>query len=154
MASNVCPYNYLYRLLRPDEEPLEYGITAEDPDAEVSVHDHVSFGSSYCSQYISTSASWAAILEFASHKKYFPKRIAKINVCELEDTGDVEFIDLTDPENREDFLEDAKADNFSRKYEEVLVIGEIPPHCIDEVRWLHEPESDSESDSESDYDYY
>lgn len=153
---SFCQYHKLYRLLRSDEDPEEDGITAEEPDAEGTVHDHVSYGSKFCSQYISTSASWDAIMTFANYKLSYPKRIARINVDKLEDIGDLTFIDLTDEDNRDEFLHDARANNFARKFEEVLIIGEIPPSCIDNVYVIHEPESetDSDSDSGSDYDDY
>ena len=81
---DFCQYHKLYRLLRSDEDPQSDGITTEEPDANVTVHDHVSFGSKNWSQYISTSASWDAIMTFANYKHSYPKRIAKINVDELE----------------------------------------------------------------------
>ena len=151
---DFCQYHKLYRLLRSDEDPKYDGITAEEPDANVTVHDHVSFGSKYCSQYISTSASWEAIMTFTNYKLSFPKRIAKINVDTLEEIGDVKFIDLTDEDNRIDLLDDARANNFARKFEEVLIIWEIPPCCIEKVYVFHEPESDTESDSDSDNDVW
>ena len=156
MASEVCQYSYLYRLLRDQENPRDIGITAEAPDAKVSVHDHVRFGSNFCSQYISTSATWHAILIFASKKKSYPQRIAKINVAALEDE-EVSFIDLTDEENREDLLEDERANNFARKFQEVLIEGAIPPECIDNIFIKTGPmedfESEAESEADSDYDF-
>ena len=56
------------------------------------------------------------------------------------------FLDLTEEDNRINFLDDARANNFARKFEEVLIIGEIPPSCIDKVYVFHEPGSDTESD--------
>lgn len=147
---NGCQYPYLYRLLRGDEYPLELGITAKIPSATVSVYDHVYSGSSYDyvgSQYISTSASLAAITEFASHTtKCLPVRIAVINVEALMATGaDVSFLDLTIEVNRAKFLTPPvlippvlippvlnpdKANNFANKFQEVLITGNIPKSCI------------------------
>ena len=45
---HFCQYHKLYRLLRSDEDPIFDKITAKKkkkPDAYVTVHDHVSFGS-------------------------------------------------------------------------------------------------------------
>ena len=129
----TCQYRFLYRLLRPDENPQVNGIKAECPGANVSVHEHVSTGSNRKSQYISSCASPEAVETFAERSSTFPKRVAKINVDELEDIGEARFIDLTEWDNRLDLLEDDKAMNFARKFEEILIVGEIPTSCIVQI---------------------
>lgn len=150
---DVCQYSKLYRLLRDDEDPKKEGITAEMPNAEVSVHDHVSFGSRQCSQFISTSATWDAIMTFADYKVSYPKRIARINIEKLEEIGGVSYIDLTDEDKRDKFLEDSRADKFARKFKEVLIIGTIPASCIDKIYLIPESESEIDSDSEAESDF-
>lgn len=130
---DICFYANLYRLLREDEDPKRDGLMAQDPFAKASVHDHVSYGSTSRSQYISTSATWNAVATFAFHKKAFPKLIAKINVKKLQRIGGVSFVDLTKEENRTNYLLDSRASNFARKFEEVLIVGKIPPSCIDNI---------------------
>ena len=75
----------------------------------------------------------------------------------------MEFIDLTDQRNRENFLKDQRAKNLARKYEEVLITGEIPASCITAVDtyWRSDFDSDDSdemssgfSDSDDDFDFY
>ena len=156
-------YSLLYRLLRSDENPKENGIRAQCQRASYSIHKHVSEGSSFGTQYISTSASMSAMLAFASNKKRFPKKIAEIDIRKLEKQANVEFIDLTDQRNRENFLKDQRAKNLARKYEEVLITGEIPASCITTVDtyWRSDFDSDDSdeissgfSGSDDDFDFY
>ena len=128
----ACHYPYLYRLLRDDENPQINGITAFMPNAIMSVHEHVSGGSYTSSQYISTCATWEAVVEFASRSTTFPRRVATINAQALTSTG-VGFIDLTTEEKRWMLLNDDRARNFARKFQEVLIVGEIPPSCIVQI---------------------
>ena len=84
----VPPYPVLFRLLREDEwrklgnrVKLNGSIRAKNPNADNSVHKHVSVGS-YSpnhSQYISTSASQQATEMFARNSKTKIKMVAKIN---------------------------------------------------------------------------
>ena len=80
------------------------------------------------SQYISTSATWSGILKLKSlcRKTSYPK-IAKVD---CEGLSGVEFIDLTTGENRSKYLISAKACEYAKRFDEVLVIGYIPAsHC-------------------------
>ena len=143
--------------MKNGEDAREEGINAALPDAEVSVHDHVRVGSSHRSQFISTSASLSAIHAFAEHKRSFPKRIATIDVDALKKLDEVYFIDLSDVVNRERHLRDETATNCARKYQEVLVLGDIPSSCVKDIEVLFsDSESDfnSDSNSNSDDDYY
>ena len=121
--------SYLYRLLKPDEwNARTNGIVAQCPEANVSVLQHVAYGSHSNSQYISTSASWGGILEFARHSTVFPKKVAQINRARFIN---VEVIDLTDPHVRGMHLGgDSRAYNFAKKFEEILIVGYIPPDYV------------------------
>lgn len=126
-----CPYNYLYRLLRPDEwNAQSKGIRAKRPHQKVSIHKHVLHGSNGASQYISTSASRKAIEKFARLTKSNPTKIAVINCQRLYG---VIYVDLTNPVARLRYLQNERAHNYAAKYEEVLVIGYISPHCIEAI---------------------
>ena len=123
------PYRYLYRLLRSDENPCSRGIKAKVPWANVSIEDHVRYGSrGKSSQYISTSASieGARNLKNICRKTSDPK-IAKID---CEGLSDVEYFDLTTEANRNKYLSSNDARRYVIRFHEVLVKGYIPaPHC-------------------------
>lgn len=127
-----CTYEYtfLYRLLREDEFPVEYGLYPENPNALVSVHDHVVKGSFIASCFISTSASLEALIYFARRSDIQPARIAAINLEELEESEEVDFYDLTDPNVRNLYLYSRRAKRRADKIEEVLVTGRIPSYCV------------------------
>lgn len=122
-------YTFLYRLLREDEFPLEEGLSPKDPNADVSVHNHVDKGSSIVSRFISTSASWEALLNFARKSRTQPDRIAMINVKELE-SEEMLFYDLTNPRVQNQYLHSRRAHNRANKMKEVLFTGTIPNYCI------------------------
>ena len=125
------PYNYLYRLLRPDEwNARSTGIRAKQPYQNVSIHQHVLHGSKGASQYISTSASWNAIEKFAGLTTSNPTKVAVINCQRLYG---VIYIDLTNPLARLRYLQNERAHNYAAKYKEVLIIGYISPHCIEAI---------------------
>ena len=133
VGNTSCQYSRLYRLLREDERPKEEGIIAEKPTANKSVHDHVNFGSRFCSQFISTSASMSSARAFANWRSPIGKRIATIKVDELTKLGDVYYVDLTIGVNRDDYLDDLCAERRAKKYNEVLILGDIPPSCIEDI---------------------
>ena len=146
-------YDKLYRLLRPNENPTQEGIKAQEPNSNFTIHKHVSEGSSFGTQYISTSASWDSMVAFAGNKKACRKRIATIDVVKLEDCGGATFIDLTDASMRVRHLNDQRAKNLTRKYDEVLIKGVVPASCILDVQELYMPNSESDdSDWDSDDD--
>ena len=139
------PYTFLYRLLREDEWHYEtickiHGTTratlngpskAKNPDSDVSVLKHVDVGS-YSprhSKYISTSASQQAIEMFARKSKAKVKMVAKVS-CHL--LKDVDYIDLTDKAIRDEHIpqDEDRACNFAKKFQEVLLVGEIPERCV------------------------
>ena len=129
----TCQYSYLYRLLRSDEYPQVNGIAAQWPGGTVSVHDHVSGGSYAPSQFVSTCATWEAVVMFAAHSTTYPKQVAVINELALSNTGVAGFIDLTKQYNRLNLLHDDRAMNFARKFQEVLITGQIPASCIVQI---------------------
>ena len=132
-GSKYCNYSRLYRLLRADEDPEKDGITPRRPDADESVNYHVLKGSSFPSQFISTSASRIMVRAFANHREPINKRIATINVDKLKTMDEVYFIDLTEPGNRNTYLSKGIACNRARKYDEVLILGDIPSSCVEKV---------------------
>lgn len=134
--SPTCQYQYLYRLLRPDEVPHlgTTGITAKAPMSPVNEYQHVREGSYTESKYISTSATWPAVVTFAGERT--SPAYAKINATQCK--GRVQFLDLTIEEIRKNFFipptghpeGGIKANNFASKFDEVLIQGVIPPSCI------------------------
>ena len=133
IGETSCQYSRLYRLLREDEMPKEEGIIAKRPDANKSVQEHVNCGSMFTSQFISSSASMPAVRAFARHRSPIGKRIATINVEELTKLGDVYYIDLTERDNRDKYGLEGRAVAVARKYTEVLILGDIPLTCIDDI---------------------
>jgi hypothetical protein len=116
----------LYRLLRPDENPY-YGLSAKNPYANISVEDHVGYGSAGLeSQYISCCKSQSAMHRFSANTYTYPKRVVEIRI------SDAYVIDLTDPETLDKCIPpwNARARNFATKFEEVLLVGFIPSYYI------------------------
>ena len=125
------PHKHLYRLLRADEGNAKCtGIRAKNPTGNVTIQQHVSYGSSGMSQYISTSASKKAIRKFAQLTTTTPAMVAVINCQHLEG---VVYIDLTKDVVRRKHLCSERAVSLATKFEEVLIIGYIPSYCIESV---------------------
>lgn len=126
--------DYVYRLLRPDENYAN-GIKAKHPNSTTSVFRHVLGGSwGSTSKYISTCGSLQALRDFAS-KSRSPGNIIKIKIDTLPEN--VEIIDLRDYSERMEYIEHTndedeirKFNNFANKFEEVLLAGYIPASCI------------------------
>ena len=74
-----------------------------------------------------------AVRAFARHRSPIGKRIATINVEELTKLGDVYYIDLTERDNRDKYGLEGHAVAVARKYTEVLILGDIPLTCIDDI---------------------
>ncbi|XP_061173720.1 uncharacterized protein LOC133182888 [Saccostrea echinata] len=124
----------LYRLLRPDEDPSE-GLSAKDPFSDVSVEDHVTYGSGGSeSRFISCCKSYSAIERFVAKTWTSPIRIVEIDIDE-DDPDIIEIIDLTDPETLDEYFEEDnwKGRNYASWAEEVLIVGTISPDCITEL---------------------
>lgn len=121
----------MYRLLHPTENPA-LGLSAKDPEADVTVEEHVTNGSyGRDSQYISCSKSLDAIKEFASKSCNHPRRIVEINIDESYPEIEM-IIDLTDRDtlNNEIPMDNNTGRNFASYYKEVLIVGKIPERCI------------------------
>ena len=101
-GESAIRYEFLYRLLRPDENDVQQtGISAKNPQSNVSVLEHVANGSyGDLSKFISTSASKSAIKEFASHSKTPYLRIAVIDCDKLQKSESATFMDLTYQQKR------------------------------------------------------
>ena len=155
------PYIFLYRLLREDEwhyeticeihgairATLNGPIKAKNPDSDVSVLKHVDVGS-YSprhSRYISTSASQQAIEMFARKSKTKVKMVVKIS-CHL--LKDVDYIDLTEKAIRDKHIpqDEERANNFAKKFHEVLLVGEIPERCVHSFQEIKTETQDTVSD--------
>lgn len=123
----------LFRLLRPSENPKN-GLTAKNPDSNVSVDDHVTKGSSGLpSKYISCCKSLETVKEFASKSVVFPKIFVRIEKNEHWPQS-TKIIDLTDTGTREKLILNDKGKNFAMHFKEDLVEGYIPPDCVYEVK--------------------
>lgn len=132
------PYNYLYRVLRPGEDPA-VGIIAKSPSSTLSVSDHVACGA-YSTKYISTCATDTSARRFANlgiaHRdQSVPKKIATIDVDKLKCSNPlVRFIDLTDSTTRSIYIPDnSTAIRWAINWDEVLIDGNIPSSCISHV---------------------
>lgn len=128
--ADTCSYEYLYRLLRNDEYPMEDGLVPKDASANVTVQKHIAKGSKIESQFISTSCSLNAILQFAQMPNSQTTRIAVISVADLEESGEAVFYDLTDPVIRNRYLKPKAAKERAKKIQEILIAGTIPNDCI------------------------
>ncbi|KAK3106226.1 hypothetical protein FSP39_017484 [Pinctada imbricata] len=124
---------FVYRLLNEMEMP-EHGLRAKNPSACVSIQEHVEKGSwGRPSQFISTAASLHAVKQFATRSVSPRKRIVKIDLRKVEESSEAAVFDLTSKENRENYLTSEKAQNFARKFQEVLIRGYVPADCIEVI---------------------
>ena len=119
---------FLYRLLRPDETWMN-GLSAKDPSSSISVFEHVTKGSRGSkSKYISTCGSLNAVLNFKINSSN--STIVKIRENDLQTE---KKIDLRTQENRNNYYTHKNAqedidrfNNFANKFEEVLLVGNVP----------------------------
>lgn len=115
--------------MRPDEDPAK-GLKAKDPNSDVTIDSHVSYGSyGPDSRYISCSKTLEGINLFASNSIKFPKRIVKLNIDE-NDREIERIIDLTNSHELYQHVFTQQGINFARKFDEVLVEGRIRAECI------------------------
>ena len=128
----------LYRLLRPDENS-QLGLWAKNPESNVSVFDHVIKGSSreFDSRYISTFGSLNAMLKFKS--KCWNPDAQMVQICEdnwpVNDKIDLRTLEFRSGHYICDNLEYPNAlinqfNNHAKKFEEVLLVGHVPPNKI------------------------
>ena len=130
-----CAYDFqfLYRILRADEHPVEYGITAVSPFAKAGMQRHILHGTSTKSKFISTGASLEGILKFARKTKTRPIRIAVINFKTLKVVENVSIYNLNDKTVRQQYLKSERAIQFVENTKEVLIVGGIPAECVNYV---------------------
>jgi hypothetical protein len=117
----------VYRVIRPDEDPSA-GLFPKNPDANVSVDEHVRFGSrpGFESQYISTTKNIDVAQGWAARSG---NRIVSIDLGQVD--GDI--IDLSTYQDRDYYLLDSKGRGYAMKSEEVLINGSVPASAIDLV---------------------
>ena len=121
----------LYRLLRPDED-WQLGVSPKDPNSTKSVFGHVINGSrwGWQSKYIATCGSLNSVLTFRSKSRNSTGQSVQIS----EDNLPVFKNDLRKWSNRKNhYIHDIDSNesinrfnNFTRKYDEVLLIGYVP----------------------------
>jgi hypothetical protein len=117
----------VYRVIRPDEDPSA-GLFPKNPDANVSVDEHVRFGSrpGFESQYISTTKNIDVAQGWAARSG---NRIVSIDLGQVD--GDI--IDLSTYQDRNYYLLDWKGRGYAMKSEEVLINGSVPASAINLV---------------------
>lgn len=127
----------LYRLLRKDEI-VQDGLHPKSKYSQVSVFRHVVSGLDIESKYISTCGSLAAVKKLKKQSNA-PGMIVSINSKMLPST--VEVIDLREHENRLKYIEPNVSEddierfhNTAKKYEEVVLCGDVPIHCLNYVK--------------------
>ena len=113
-----------YRVLR-DGEDYTQGLVAAIPTAQVSVENHVLYGSSCYSQYISACRSLYAAEVFVQKRPQRPKTIVAIDIQQLKLLPYVEIIDLYGYP-----FQTQTAVNYANKFEEVLIVGQVPAACV------------------------
>ncbi|XP_045206834.2 uncharacterized protein LOC123559076 [Mercenaria mercenaria] len=133
MAANV-PYTYLYRVLRTDED-VSGGIRAKRPMANYTIEEHVANGSYMSTQFISTTASLESAKDFA--RKSFGYTPGSRNVPRIDTSRLGQIVQYTDLTNSTvlygQIPDDERAQNFARKFNEVVITGHIPANCIDRI---------------------
>ncbi|MGW4423233.1 RHS repeat-associated core domain-containing protein [Streptosporangium sp. NPDC004631] len=115
----------VYRVIRPDEDP-SVGLMPKKPSANVSVDEHVRYGSrpGFESQYISTTKNLDIARAWAARTG---NRIVSINLGRVR----AEIIDLSTYQDRAYHLLDAKGRGYAMRSEEVLINGGIPADALD-----------------------
>lgn len=129
-ASCGYDFKYLYRLLRADEHPGEYGISPINQFARVSVQRQILYGTFIKTQFISTAASLEGLLKFARRAKTRPRRIAVINLEALNGDEKVKIYNLNDEAVQQKHLKSKLAKWRVGFTKQVLIKGIIPKHSI------------------------
>lgn len=120
------PANYVYRVIRPDEDPT-IGIAAKNPSASETIARHVRYGSKrwFRSQYISTTRSLDVAINWWAKKP--GNRIVRIDVRKVYNR----VVDLSTEIGRRLYLENQIQRNFAKAFQEVIVEFYIPPAAIE-----------------------
>lgn len=129
-ASFTYDFKYLYRLLRADEHPDEYGIIPTNPFAHVDVQDQILYGTFLKSQFISTASSLEGLLKFARRAKTRPLRIAVIKVKPLMEAKQVGIYNLNDKAIQQYYFNSMDAIRRVGITKQVLINGTIPAPSI------------------------
>ena len=131
---------YVYRVLRPDEDPSE-DIACKAPHSNRSISEHIATGLRTPSKFISTTSSlesahkWLQTSDERTSSRYGNRRttIVRIDVDLLKQRypriAD-SAVDLTTHYNRNVFLEDERQMRFAGAYKEVLFVGRIPSEAV------------------------
>ena len=124
--------NYVYRLLRPDED-MAAGIVAKRPGFQYpkGANTHVLHGSRSWfkgDKWISTARDPAALLKHAQPGQ----QLVRIDLSHSANALD-DVLDLTVQSVRDRVLRGVSANNFAKKSTEVLVEGVISPKAIQPV---------------------
>ena len=117
----------VYRVIRPDEDP-SVGLFPKNPDANVSIDEHVRYGSrpGFESQWISATKNLDVARGWAARSG---NRIVSIDLGQVNG----EIIDLSTYQDRAYYLLDWKGRGYAMKSEEVLINGTVPASAIDLV---------------------
>lgn len=118
----------VYRLLRPDEDPLT-GLNAKKPGRNMTPHGHVSSGSrNKGSQYISTSTDPKALEPWRGPDQTM---VSFDTDDVVQDTkGNRSILDISDADKAKSHGVGAVSANMAAKSKEVLVEGHVPPSAI------------------------
>jgi RHS repeat-associated protein len=125
--SNNRDADYVYRVLRPDENPKQ-GIFAKDPMANRTPNAQVLCGSRCKTQYISTTKS----LEIAQNwNQKTGGRIVEIDLNKVHSPT----LDLTNPEIAIQYLSPGRSMNYARSSQEVLIENYIPSSAVKQLHY-------------------
>lgn len=118
----------VYRLLRPDEDPLQ-GLNAKKPGRNMTTHGHVSSGSrNKGSQFISTSTDPAALAPWREPNQRMVSFDTDDVVPDIK--GNKNIFDISDVDKAKSHGVGAVSAQMSAKSKEVLVEGHVPPKAI------------------------
>ena len=142
MSQGLDDFNarYVYRVLRPDEDPNE-DITCQAPQSRRTVSEHIETGLKTPSRFISTTSSfenalkWLRTSDDITSRKYGNKRttIVRIDLNKIKQQYPNvanSAIDLTSRYNREVLLQNEKQKSFAAAYREVLFVDRIPSEAV------------------------
>ena len=110
--------SHVYRVIRDDENPSQ-GLEAKDPNKNYKPSFHICRGSTYPSQYISTTADLDVALNYAAATN---NRVVSINLRVARNAG----IQIGDYRDGGD-LTFSMARNFARSSQEILLWGGVIP---------------------------
>jgi RHS repeat-associated protein len=120
--------NFVYRVLRPDENPL-LGLTAKNENANYSVEDQVLEGNTIETQYISTTKD--INIAFKWHRK--PQKNGGIVRIDLDKIMGNSY-DLTNPVTSSYFLRTDAGRAFAGASQEVIIDGYVPAYAIQRIK--------------------